>query len=66
MFVIPLYDISYIFAQTLALYGYIIMFLISPVSKNKLYLCSWPKKKKKKKRLVYQQMFQKSELYIIN
>ena len=63
MFVIPLYDISYIFAQTLALYGYIIMFLISPVSKNKLNLCSWPKKKK---RLVYQQMFQKSELYIIN
>ena len=66
MFVIPLYDISYIFAQTLALYGYIIMFLISPVSKKKLNLCSWPKKKKKK-RLVYQQMlFQKSELYIIN
>lgn len=48
MFVIPLYDIAYIFAQTLALYDYIIMFLIFPVSKNKLNLCWFLAKKKKK------------------
>lgn len=46
MFVIPLYDIAYIFAQTLALYDYIIMFLIFPVSKNKLNLCWFLAKKK--------------------
>ena len=45
MFVIPLYDIAYIFAQTLALYDYIIMFLIFPVSKNKLNLCWFLAKK---------------------
>lgn len=68
MFVIPLYDIAYIFAQTLALYDYIIMFLIFPVSKNKLNLCWFlAKKNNNNKRLVYQQMFfQKSGLYIIN
>ena len=63
MFVIPLYDIAYIFAQTLALYDYIIMFLIFPVSKNKLNPTQAKKKRKRKIRAEINEVENKTSMH---